>query len=198
LPSLPIVPSVPIPIFEPRISTSATSSESFTALPPSSTFISNSSHHSFASELPKGYLPPQEPNLAGISKPRKREQTSKNTLTSTPDPPIASEITSRSMQSPIVTLTAEELLSISPELCTKLIEKITPSHTPSETHIVPRSTFEFDEQITSNFFEIYLNMIRPRETPDPFIVATTSPPIPSEIIAITTSHCPLSIISSTL
>jgi hypothetical protein len=169
-PASPITPIIPIPaptlsssstVLKPRNSTSTSSSEPITAIPPSSTFILNPLPYSFDSELPKGYLPPQEPNFVGVPKPRKCEKTSKNSLAPTPKSPIISKVISHYIQSPIITVTAEELLSISPKLHTKWIEAITLKHVTSETHIVPSPTLKFNEQIAPNISEIYRNTIRP-------------------------------------
>jgi hypothetical protein len=84
--------------------------------------------HPFAKVNETAYLPPHERNFASVP-------TSKNTKESVPtyhsiapvqDPRIAIDVYTRSMKAPFVTLTPEELMSISAEVRNKVREAVTP------------------------------------------------------------------------
>ena len=81
------------------------------------------------------------------------------------------------MKTPFVTLTTEELLSISPEVQTKFRKAITPKHITNETvstNILAEDEADSTPIIIEDIYENYLKTLRPNETAAKFIVAKES------------------------
>jgi hypothetical protein len=88
------------------------------------------------------------------------------------------------MKSPIVTLTAAELLSLSPEVRTRWKEQVTPRRVQQQDgNNVPHLVNE-ELLMINNPFETYINTIRPGETPKPFVAAKDSHSIRSVMVNI--------------
>jgi hypothetical protein len=90
--------------------------------------------HPYASAKENAYLPPHERNFASGSKGKEREGPSYHTQAPIQNEKIAQDIFSRSMKTPIVILTSEELLSLSPKVCTKWREQITSKRVQQEAN----------------------------------------------------------------
>jgi hypothetical protein len=156
--------------------------------------ITNAPTHPFASKRPN-YLPPQEKNFAT---PQKSDPAYKTTA------PIQNaktieEVYNRSMAAPCVTLSPNELLSISSEVRQKVREAVTPKRQTntdtatanmSEVHsVLPFTTAEdvdepsilpntqdppADAIVIPDFYETYLSRLAPGETPEVLTVAKES------------------------
>jgi hypothetical protein len=77
------------------------------------------------------------------------------------------------MKTPIVTLTSEELLSLSPEVRTKWREQITSKWVQQEannsTNILNNSAIVIPDP-----YKTYINSLQPGDIPKPFVVAKES------------------------
>ncbi|KAF8222443.1 hypothetical protein L208DRAFT_1322593 [Tricholoma matsutake] len=82
--------------------------------------------HPYATASENTYLPPHERNFASTSKGKEQEGPSYHTVAPIQNDTIAQDIFLHSMKIPIVTLTMEELLSLSPKVCMKWKEQLTP------------------------------------------------------------------------
>ena len=84
----------------------------------------NAPIHPYATAKENAYLPPHERNFA--SKPPKDKDAAYRTQAPIQSPQIVNEIFSKTMKSPCVTLTPEEILSVAPDVRAKVREVITP------------------------------------------------------------------------
>jgi hypothetical protein len=83
---------------------------------------------------------------------------------------IASEIFSCSMKTPIITLTSEELLSLSPKVQSKWKEQVTSKHVPLVRDNMPAKPSCNTEIFLADPYETYLNTLGPGDEPKPFVV----------------------------
>src|SRR5262245_33965796 len=100
---------------------------------PSKPDNTNAPIHPYAAATENAYLPPHERNFA--SKPPKDKDAAYRTQAPIQSPVIVNEVYSKTMKSPCITLTPEEILSIAPDVRTKVREVITPkrvSNKPSQ------------------------------------------------------------------
>jgi hypothetical protein len=97
-------------------STPPSSSASIMEIPSPSASSSQPPIHPYAVVKENSYLPPHERNFAGPSKGKEREDRTYHTQAPIQNDKITSEIFLCSMKTPVVTLTSEELLSLSPEV----------------------------------------------------------------------------------
>jgi hypothetical protein len=118
-------------------------------------------------------LPPHERNFASGSKGKEQEGPSYHTQAPIQNEKIAQDIFLRSMKTPIVTLTSEELLSLSPEVRTKWREQITSKRVQQEAN---NSTNVLDNSaiVIPDPYETYINSLQPGDIPEPFVVAKES------------------------
>jgi hypothetical protein len=96
---------------------------------PKSTLAQPLVHH-FAEVHKAPYKPPYEWNFAAAPKPAKDKEL---TIAPVQNPKLMMEIYNKSMESPLVTLSPEELITISPDVQNRLCEAITPKWVPMET-----------------------------------------------------------------
>jgi hypothetical protein len=151
--------------------------------------------HPFASAPEVTYRPPHKRNFAGPPpKQNKDKEPAYRTQAPIQDPKIVSDVYSRSMTSPCVTLTPMELFSISPDCRTKLRDDITPKRVqPSGASPVKANIFAEDplpfatcETVCENDsteaqpiivpdpYETYLMSLSPGEIPEVLTVAKES------------------------
>jgi hypothetical protein len=84
---------------------------------------SQSPIHPFTGIKENTYLPPHEQNFTGGLKPQ--DGLSYQTQAPIQKDSIAQDIFMCTMKTPLVTLTSEELLSLSPKVCTKWHKQVT-------------------------------------------------------------------------
>ena len=168
LPAPPVVMVPPLPAsYGPSKTSKPSNSEPSQS---SSSKIIEPPIHPFAEVREAVYKPPHERNFAGKSK----ESPAYHTQIPIQSPAIAIEVYNRSMRSPCVTLTPEELLSISPEIRTKLRDAITPKRTPIEqvgtsTNVLSKEhPNSEDPRISKDFFESYSNSRHADKMPQRF------------------------------
>src|ERR1700679_1201338 len=122
----------------------------------------------FPSSLSIAYLPLQEPNF-GTAPKKPRQKSSYHSPAPIETSTIAQDIFDRSTNVPTVTLTAEELYSLSPEVRTKLRDHISLRHPPPSpipsTNILASSTLNLDH------YETYISSLdtsisRPEKPPE--------------------------------
>ncbi|OBZ79587.1 hypothetical protein A0H81_01077 [Grifola frondosa] len=82
--------------------------------------------HPYSQARDATYAPPQDRNLGVLPKPPKDKDAAYKTSAPVQDPRIAEDVFNRSMKAPLLTLTPEELLSISPEVRAKYRDAVTP------------------------------------------------------------------------
>jgi hypothetical protein len=132
----PLEPTTPRPVKAPSASSTATnhstsilaptsSSSSITEPSPSLTSSTQAVIHPFAAAKESSYLPLHECNFAGPSKGKEHEDQIYHTQAPVQNDKIAAEVFSRSMKTPIIMLTSEELLLLSPEVRMKWKEQVT-------------------------------------------------------------------------
>jgi hypothetical protein len=164
-------------------STPPSSSASIAEIPsPAST--SSPPIHPYAAAKENSYLPPHERNFAGPSKGKEREDRTYHTQAPIQNDKIASEIFSRSMKTPVVTLTSEELLSLSPEVRSKWKEQVTSKRVPLVRDNMPAEPSCNTEIFLADPYETYLNALGPGDEPEPFVVAKESNSIRSVVMDI--------------
>jgi predicted aspartyl protease len=97
---------------------------------------------------------------------------------------IAADIFSQSMKIPIVTLTSEELLSLSPEVCMKWKEQVTLKQVLIIGNNILAEPLGNTKIFLTDPYETYLNMLGPGEEPEPFSIAKDSSSIRSIVMDI--------------
>ncbi|EED85269.1 predicted protein [Postia placenta Mad-698-R] len=161
--------------------------------------------HPFANARDATYAPPNVRNFATPPKPSndKGKEPAYKTIVPVIQPKLAEEIFQRSMKSPFVTLTPEELLSIAPDIRNKYRDAVTPKRVSTEpvasAHIVEigadevtavnqlscsGATLEPGATIVPDPYETYLKHIPHGEHPAEFTVARDSNAIRSIIALI--------------
>jgi hypothetical protein len=130
--------------------------------------------HPFTNIRENSYLPPHERNFASTSKGKERDAPAYHTAAPVQNDHIADDIFERSMKAPLVTLSAAELLSLSPEIRTRWKEHVTPRRIQNQPgNNVPHLINE-DLAVINDPFETYLNAIQRGDNPKPFIAAKES------------------------
>jgi hypothetical protein len=167
------------PITTPELSTDSQHPPSSTAknnsapasTPTSTTPAISPPAHPYATAKENSYLPPHERNFAG--KHKEKDGPAYHTQAPVQKEKIAQDVFSRSMKTPVITLTSEELLSLSPEVRTRWREQVTSKRIQQDTN---NSTNLFDETaiFLEDPYESYINSLGPGEIPKPFIVAKES------------------------
>ena len=137
--------------------------------------------HPFANAKEANYLPPHERNFASAAPGKPAKEPAYHNQVPVYDPKIASDVYARSIKTPSVTISPEELWSISPEIRNKVRDSIMPKRVATDaattaTHmLVDESPSTPSEPIViPDFFETYINSLRPDQIPDKFIVAKES------------------------
>ena len=147
--------------------------------------------HPFVKAAEATYRPPHERNFAAVAKPA-REAAYRHT-TPIHDPKIAEDVYNRSMTTPCVTLTPQELFSLSPEVRQKVREVVTAKRITNETKQTNIATIVSNEEplafateesleaeqsnvalVIPDIYEQYLNTLRPGERPEVLTVAKDS------------------------
>src|SRR6202789_962552 len=173
------------PAFSPRTSNStsigilsSTAAHPSTSIPSSN--ISNTPRNStsasfwqrdileFPSSPSTAYLPPKEPNF-GTTPKKPRQKSSYHSPAPIETSTIAQDIFDRSTSVPTITLTTEELYSLSPEVRTKLRDHISLRHPPPSPipspNILARSTLDPDHDETS-ISPLDTSTLRPEKPPE--------------------------------
>ncbi|OSX55917.1 hypothetical protein POSPLADRAFT_1063273, partial [Postia placenta MAD-698-R-SB12] len=160
-------PPPTIPAASPSPPTQSTSQPIATSAPPAPPV------HPFANARDATYTPPNVRNFATPPKPSndKGKEPAYKTIVPVIQPKLAEEIFQRSMKSQFVTLTPEELLSITPDVRTKYRDAVTPKRVSTEpvasAHIVEIGA---DEVTAVNQLSCSGAMLEPGATivPDPY------------------------------
>jgi hypothetical protein len=119
------------------------------------------------------YLPPHERNFA--SSPKPRDGTSYHTQAPIQNECIAQDIFDRTMKTPLITLTSEELLSLSPEVGTKWHEQITAKRVQQQPAQPSTNMFEDSSIVIPDPYETYINFsLEPGQIAQPYVVAKES------------------------
>ena len=143
-------------------------------------------------------MPPQERNFgAPAPKPPKDKEAAYRTQAPVQDPKIADDVFSRSMKTPFVTLSPQELWSLSPEVRQKVRDGVTPKRTtttdPKEVLLAADDCKDLSQEddlpfatdpafitpptgstIIADPYETYLSTLRPGDDPEILTVARES------------------------
>ena len=126
--------------------------------------------HPYTTAKENSYMLPHEQNFGSTSKGKEHEGPSYHTLAPIQNDKIALDVFTRMMKTPIVMLTSEELLSLSPKVRTKWKEQITlrrvQQHDSNNT-----TNLLSDGIIIEDPYETYLSSLCPGNLPKPFIAA---------------------------
>jgi hypothetical protein len=184
------VPPAPTPVERstphepvPSISSTATNPPASMQAPSStSETTSQPVVHPYGGTKENSYLPPHERNFASTGKAKEKDGPSYHTQAPIQKDKITEDVFARSMKTPIITLTPEELLSLSPEVRTKWKEQVTSRRIQqpegnNATNILNDDIFVIDDP-----YETYISSLRPGEIPEPFIAAKESHSIRSVIM----------------
>jgi hypothetical protein len=136
--------------------------------------------HPFANVPETSYQPPHERNFtAAPAKPAKEKEPAYHYVTPIQNPCTVVDVYNKSMQTPHITLSPEELYTISPEVRNRFCEAITPKQVLNET-VATHALIEQvpDDEETSitvpDVYKTYINSLAPVEQPIPFNVAQES------------------------
>ena len=116
---------------------------------------------------------PHKQNFDSTSKGKECEGPSYHTLAPIQNDKIALDVFTQTMKTPVVMLTSEELLSLSPKVHTKWKNQITP-HRVQQHNSNNAMNLLSDGIIIEDFYETYLSSLRPSDLSKPFIVAKES------------------------
>ena len=101
--------------------------------------------HPFADARDANYLPPRDRNVGALPpKQSKDKEAAYRTTAPIQDPKFAEEVFNRSMKTPFVTLSSEELYSISHEIRAKVRDAVTPRRNPV---IAPVATMAYITEV---------------------------------------------------
>jgi hypothetical protein len=136
--------------------------------------------HPFANVAKMSYQPPHERNFATASaKPAKEKEATYHYVAPIQNPHTVVDVYNKSIQTPHITLSPEELFAISPEVHNRLREAIMPKRVLNETV----STHALIEQVPDDeetsitvpdVYETYINSLPPGERPIPLNIAQES------------------------
>jgi hypothetical protein len=133
--------------------------------------------HPFANITETSYQPPHKHNFAAApAKPAKEKEPSYHSVAPIQNPRTVIDVYNKSMQSPHITISPEELFAISPEVRNQLCKAITPKQVLSEmvsTHaLIEQVPDDKETSITvPDVYETYINSLAPGERPIPLNVA---------------------------
>jgi hypothetical protein len=150
--------------------------------------------HPFRDVREPVYAPPHERNFAApLPRLAKDKDSAYRSLAPIQSPKIAEEVYKRSMNTPCITLSQQELLSISPEVRQHVREAVTPKRLvptgtretkkvfieeiPDEDDPLPFADEDDDETtafVIPDPYETYLNALQPGQIPEQLIVAKDS------------------------
>jgi hypothetical protein len=176
-------------------STPSSSSASIMEIPSPSASSLQPSVHSYTAVKENSYLPPHECNFAGPLKGKEREDRTYHMQAPIQNDKIASKIFSHSMKMPVITLTSEELLSLSPEVQSKWKKQVTLKCVPLVRDNMPAEPSHNTEIFLVDPYETYLNALGPGDKPKPFVVAKESNSIRSVVMDINSKDSIESIIN---
>jgi hypothetical protein len=150
--------------------------------------------HPFRNVKETNYAPPKDRNYGSPPKPAKEKDTAYTTQVPIHNDKVADVVYERSMKAPCITLSQEELLSLSPEVRQKIRDSVTPrriANNAVRTHAYVEDPLPFSEEsatftiskndhtppadaiVVDDPYEVYLNNLLPGEE-DTFIVAKES------------------------
>ncbi|KAF8230997.1 hypothetical protein L208DRAFT_1279149 [Tricholoma matsutake] len=150
--------------------------------------------HPYASVRENAYLPPHERNFTGALKGKEQDGPLYATQAPVQNEKMAHNIFACSMKMPIITLTSEELLLLSPEerlyfqMDNSPLEVFLAGLSRNTLMNVPQSgnnatnMFSPDMIIVPDLYETYISSLRPGEIPQPFVVAKETSSIRSVIM----------------
>jgi hypothetical protein len=121
------------------------------ALPPEKSMTTTQPPlHPFANVAETSYQPPHERNFAAApAEPAKDNEPAYHSVAPIQNPRTVVDVYNKSMQAPLVTLSPEELFAISPEVCNRLHEAITPKRVLNETVSTHALIEQVDDKETS-------------------------------------------------
>jgi hypothetical protein len=120
------------------------------------------------------YLPPHEHNFASTSKGKECEGPAYHMAAPVQNDQITNDIFEHSMKAPLITISASELLSISPEICTCWKEHVTPHRAQNQPGNNVPHLINKELVIINNPFKMYLNAVQRGDNPKPFVAAKES------------------------
>jgi hypothetical protein len=132
--------------------------------------------HPFANVAETSYQPPHEHNFAAApAKSTKEKEPAYHYVAPIQNPRTVVDVYNKSMQSPHITLSPEELFAISPEVRNRLREAITLKRVLNEmvsTHTLIEQVPDDEETSITipDVYETYINSLAPGERPIPFNV----------------------------
>jgi hypothetical protein len=136
--------------------------------------------HPFANVPETSYQPPHERNFAAApAKPSKEKEPAYHYVSPIQNPCTVVDVYNKSMQTPHITLSPEELYAISPEVRNRLHEAITPKRVLNEmvsTHALIEQVPDDEETSITipDVYETYINSLAPGERPIPLNIAQES------------------------
>jgi hypothetical protein len=167
----------PNPTKQPKVPESTTKS----APPPEKlTTTTQPPVHPFANVAETSYQPPHEHNFAAApAKPDKEKKLAYHYVAPIENPRTVINVYNKSMQTPHITLSPEELYTISPEVRNRLREAITPKRVLNEmvsTHALIEQVPDDEETSITvpDVYETYINSLPPGERPIPLNIAQES------------------------
>ncbi|KAF8240060.1 hypothetical protein L208DRAFT_1025697, partial [Tricholoma matsutake] len=128
------------------------------------------------------YLPPHECNFTSTGK--AKDGPSYHTQAPIQKDKITEDIFTRSMKTPIITLTPKELLSLLPEVHTKWKEQVTACCIQQPEGNNTMNLLHNDIFIIKDPYKTYISSLHPGEIPEPFITSKESHSIRSVIMNI--------------
>jgi hypothetical protein len=144
---------------------------SITEISPSLASSLQSPIHPYAAAKENLYLPLHECNFAGLLKGKEHKDRTYHMQAPIQNNRITSEIFSHSMKIPVITLTSEELLSLSPKVQSKWKEQVTLKCVPLVGDNMPTKPFHNTEIFLTDLYETYLNALGPSDEPESFVIA---------------------------
>jgi hypothetical protein len=136
--------------------------------------------HPFTNVTETSYQPPHKHNFAATpAKPVKEKEPAYHYVAPIQNPCTVVDVYNKSMQTPHITLSPEELYAISPEVRNQLREAITPMQVLNEmvfTHtLIEQVPDDKETSITvPDVYETYINSLAPGERPIPLNVVQES------------------------
>jgi hypothetical protein len=128
--------------------------------------------HPYAAAKENTYLPPQERNFGTTGK--GKDGPSYHTQAPIQKDKITEDVFTQSMKTPLITLTPEELLSLSPKVRTKWKEQVTARRVQPNEGNNAMNILDDNILVLNDPYETYINSLHPGEIPEPFVAMKES------------------------
>ncbi|KAF8233714.1 hypothetical protein L208DRAFT_1265357, partial [Tricholoma matsutake] len=140
--------------------------------------------HPYAAASENTYLLPHKQNFTSTSKGKEHDGPLYHTVAPIQNDKITQDIFSCSMKTPIVTLTMEELLSLSPKVCMKWKEQLTPRRILNQdgnnvVHLVNEEVLMINDP-----YKTYISSLHISDISKPFVTAKESHSIRSVMMSV--------------